>query len=113
MLCFARKMAIEIGVFYALHTYGRQLNQHPYIHFSITHGGLYVKKGVWKNGFLKKKAVERIWRMAVIRVLRKNYSQINPINLPGFDHIYNYRTWCRYLEAQYKRHWKVHFAKKT
>ncbi|MFS1538331.1 MAG: transposase [Candidatus Phlomobacter fragariae] len=46
-------------------------------------------------------------------VIAQNYSQINPINLPGFDHIYNYRIWWRYLEAQYKRHWKVHFAKKT
>ncbi|MFS1538383.1 MAG: transposase [Candidatus Phlomobacter fragariae] len=55
MLRFARKIGVEIGIFYALHTYGRQLNQHPHIHFSITHGGLYLKKGVWKNGFLKRK----------------------------------------------------------
>ncbi|MCB6145427.1 transposase [Providencia hangzhouensis] len=27
-------------MFCALHTYGRQLNQHPHIHLSVTHGGL-------------------------------------------------------------------------
>lgn len=39
-------MGVEIDIFCALHTYGRQLNQHPHIHLSITRGGLCVEKGV-------------------------------------------------------------------
>ncbi|WGM18190.1 transposase (plasmid) [Arsenophonus nasoniae] len=35
----ARKQGIEIGIFCALHTYGRQLNQHPHVHVSVTRGG--------------------------------------------------------------------------
>lgn len=36
MLKWARKQGIEPGIFCALHTYGRQLNQLPHIHVSVT-----------------------------------------------------------------------------
>ena len=113
MLRFARKMGIEIGIFCALHTYGRQLGQHPHIHLSITRGGLDVKHGVWRSLFFKKKNVEHIWRIAVTGLLRRSYDRINPGSLPGLGHIRDNKQWRRYLEAQYQRHWKVHFAKKT
>lgn len=113
MLRFARKMGIEIGIFCALHTYGRQLNQHPHIHLSVTRGGLDLKHRVWRSLFFKKKVVEYIWRIAVIRLLRKSHAIINPARLPGFGHLRDKRQWGRYLEAQYQRYWKVHFAKKT
>nr|ALJ52227.1 transposase [uncultured bacterium] len=70
MLCWARKQGVEVGIFCALHTYGRQLNQHPHIHLSVTRGGLDVKHGVWRSLFFKKQPVEEIWRGAVIRLLR-------------------------------------------
>ena len=65
-----------------LHTYGHQLNQHPHIHVSVTRGGLDVKHGVWRSLFFKKKAVEIIWRSAVIRLLRGSYERI----MPGGSH---------------------------
>ncbi|MEY0833696.1 transposase [Providencia alcalifaciens] len=70
-----------------MHTYGRQLNQHPHIHLSVTRGGL-TQYDTWKPIFFKKKDVEKVWRSAVIRLLRDNY-------------------------AQFQRYWKLHFAKKT
>ena len=93
--------------------YGRQLNQHPHIHLSVTRGGLDIKHGVWRNLFFKKYAVEKIWRGAVIRLLRHSYDLINPGRLPGLGHIRDKKQWQRYLQAQYGRRWKVHFAKKT
>ncbi|NJD84898.1 hypothetical protein EWM60_02395 [Candidatus Erwinia dacicola] len=63
-------------------------------------GGLDVKHGVWRRLFFKKKTVENIWRSAVIRLM-------------SGSHIRDERQWCRYLQAQYGRYWKVHFAKKT
>nr|WP_250648591.1 transposase [Serratia marcescens] len=96
-----------------MHTYGRQLNQHPHIHVSVTRGGLDVKHNVWRQLFFKKKDVEQIWRNAVIYLLRDNYAGINPGSLPGLGHIRNEDRWHRYLHAQYHRAWKVHFAKKT
>ncbi|MMZ51665.1 putative transposase [compost metagenome] len=65
------------------HTYGRQLNQHPHIHVSVTRGGLDVKYGTWRNLFFKKKEVEAIWRNAVVYLLRDNYARINPGAVPG------------------------------
>ncbi|WGM14908.1 transposase zinc-binding domain-containing protein [Arsenophonus nasoniae] len=38
MLKHAKRQGLEIGIFCALHTYGRQLNQHPHIHLSVTRG---------------------------------------------------------------------------
>ncbi|NJD86094.1 hypothetical protein EWM60_16150 [Candidatus Erwinia dacicola] len=108
-----RALGIEVGIFCALHTYGRQLNQHPPIHVSVTRGGLDVMHGVWHRLFFKKKAVEEIWQSAVIRLLRDSYAQIMPGMLPGLGHIRDERQWRRYLQAQYGRYWKVHFAKKT
>ncbi len=57
--------------------------------------------------------MEEIWRGAVIRLLRASYDRINPGALPGLGHIRDERQWRRYLQAQYQRYWKVHFAKKT
>nr|WP_228011708.1 IS91 family transposase [Serratia marcescens] len=113
MLRWARQQGIEVGIFCALHTYGRQLNQHPHIHVSVTRGGLDIKHGTWRQLFFKKKEVEQIWRNAVVYLLRDNYAQINPGGLPGLGHIRNEDRWHRYLHAQYRRAWKVHFAKKT
>ncbi|MEX9996895.1 IS91 family transposase [Providencia vermicola] len=112
MLKHAKRIGLEIGIFCALHTYGRQLNQHPHIHLSVTRGGL-TKYDTWKPIFFKKKDVEKVWRSAVIRLLRDSYFPLQPNTLPGFGHIRDYPTWCRYLNAQFQRYWKLHFAKKT
>ncbi|MDH8249854.1 transposase, partial [Klebsiella pneumoniae] len=76
-----------VGIFCALHTYGRQLNPHPHIHVSVTRGGLCVKHGIWKDIFFKKDRVEEIWRTAVTELLRDNYEQIKPASLPGYGHL--------------------------
>lgn len=56
LLKWAEKLNIEIGLFVALHTYGRQHNQHPHIHLPVTRGGLCRKHGVWRPVFFKKKS---------------------------------------------------------
>lgn len=112
LLKWAKKLGIEIGLFVALHTYGRQLNSHPHIHLSVTRGGLCLKHGIWRPIFFKKKIVERYWRQAIIALLRRNYATFNLLAV-GYPHIRDYREWCQFLEAQFQRRWKIHFAKKT
>uniref|UniRef100_UPI002B1CBCC2 transposase n=1 Tax=Klebsiella variicola TaxID=244366 RepID=UPI002B1CBCC2 len=56
---------MEVGIFCALHTYGRQLNQHPHIHLFVTRGGLDIKHVDWRDLFFEKHAVEEIWRGAL------------------------------------------------
>ncbi|AIJ09083.1 transposase [Edwardsiella anguillarum] len=65
-----------MDIFCAHHTYGRQLNQHPHIHVSVTRAGLDIKHHVWRLLFFKKKEVETIWRNAVVHLLRDNYARI-------------------------------------
>ncbi|WGM17270.1 transposase [Arsenophonus nasoniae] len=55
MLQLARKQGIEIGIFCALHTYGRQLNQHPHVHVSVTRGVWIVNIVYGESCFSKKR----------------------------------------------------------
>ena len=107
-----KKFGIEIGLFAALHTYGRQLNRHPHIHLSVTRGGLCLKHGVWRSIYFKKKIVEAYWCQAVTRLLRKSYAELD-LPAAGYEHIRDYREWCQFLEIQFQRCWKIYFAKKT
>ena len=93
MLWRVRKQGLEVAIFCALHTYGRQLNQHPHIHLSVTRGGLDIKHGIWRDIFFKKHAVEKIWCRAVTRLLRHSYNLINPGSLPGLGHIRDKKQW--------------------
>ncbi len=43
----AKRRGLRVGIFGALHTYGRRLNWHPHVHLSVTAGGL-DEQGVWK-----------------------------------------------------------------
>ncbi|CAH0304610.1 hypothetical protein SRABI13_04513 [Erwinia aphidicola] len=113
VLKWAHTQGIEVGIFCALHTYDRQLNKHPHIHFPVIRDGLDIKHGTRRQLFIKKKEVENIWLNAVVYLLHDNYAQINPVTLPGLGHIRNEDLWHRYLHAQYRRSWKVHSAKKT
>ncbi|MET5365921.1 transposase [Klebsiella oxytoca] len=47
-------------IFCALHTYGRQLNQHLHIYLSVTHSRMDIKYGIWRDLLFKKHAVEEI-----------------------------------------------------
>ncbi|WGM18154.1 transposase (plasmid) [Arsenophonus nasoniae] len=58
MLQLARKQGIEIGIFCALHTYGRQLNQHPHVHVSVTRG-VWIVNIVYGESCFQKKGCRR------------------------------------------------------
>jgi len=109
----ARQQGVEVGIFCALHTYGRQLNQHPHIHVSVTRGGLDTIHSTWRPLLFKNKEVEQIWRNVVVYLLRDNYAQINPGGLPGLGHIRNEDQWNRYLHAQYSRSCKGALCQKA
>lgn len=49
---------------------------------------------------------------AVIALLRESYASLN-LPAAGYQLIPGYREWCQFLEAQFQRRWKIHFAKKT
>jgi hypothetical protein len=111
LLNWAKKHGLEVGIFGALHTYGRGLNWHPHIHLSVTRGGL-DENHCWQPIYFKKKHVESHWRLGLITLLRKKFSELN-LSTESTWHIYDYRQWSIFLDRQYQRYWNVHFSKKT
>ena len=49
----AKEKGIDIGIFCALHTYGRKLNWNTHLHFSVTRG-VFVSAPVYGNRFISK-----------------------------------------------------------
>ncbi|MGF1743464.1 IS91 family transposase [Vibrio minamisatsumaniensis] len=111
-LGWAKQLGIDIGVFCALHTYGRKLNWNVHIHLSVTRGGLCKKTGLWKPIFFKAKTTEKCWRAAITQLLDSNYSQLN-LTGERCPFVRHEQDWSRFLISQYCRRWKLHFAKKT
>ncbi|MFB9084895.1 transposase [Erwinia tracheiphila] len=103
MLKWVRRQGIEVGIFCALHTDGRQLNQHPHIHVSVTRGGLDVKHDVCS----KRRPLRKSGGVSLSACCAAAMS--GPAPTPCRD----WEQWRRYLKAQYGRHCKVHFAKNT
>ncbi|WP_193227920.1 transposase, partial [Escherichia coli] len=74
LLYAARKRGQEPGIFCAIHTYGRRLNWHPYVHVSVTCGGL-NKHGQWKKLSFLKDAMRSRWMWNIRQLLLKAWSE--------------------------------------
>ena len=46
LLGWAKEKGIDIGIFCALHTYGRKLNWNTHLHLSVTRGGICERTGL-------------------------------------------------------------------
>ena len=111
LLHFGKEKNLTIGMFAALHTYGRQLNFNCHIHLSLAQYGL-NKHGELKTFTFPFKNLMSMWRFGVIDLLRDNFEKLTlPESLKGI--ISNKQEWSRYLNTQYNRHWNVNIAKKT
>lgn len=98
-LRIAKKRNLKVGIFTAMHTFGRDLKWHVHIHLSVTLGGLSLDNARWQALRFAKRAVMPMWRARVIKMMRKAKKQ-NRIDIT-----------CACLEIQYHKHWIVHFAK--
>ena len=112
LLGWAKSKHLDIGIFCALHTYGRSLNWNTHLHLSVTRGGLCTQTGAWQPIFFKLKNTEACWRAAVIALLRKHYDNL-VLTFDDAPFVRHASDWSRFLDSQYRRHWKLHFAKKT
>jgi hypothetical protein len=75
LLSLAKKRGLTVGIFVALHTYGRQVNFNCHIHLSIAEFGLNrhgkLKTFAFKFGLLMKQ-----WRYGITNLLRTHYSAL-------------------------------------
>jgi hypothetical protein len=106
---FAEQHGLIIGIFCALHTFGRDLKFNTHVHISVTCGGL-NKHGKWRKLYFVKNVIMPKWRFAIIDLLRQS---LDELTLP--DHlgplIANYQDWNQWLNNHYQKPWIVHFAK--
>jgi len=70
-----RHLGAELGMIGVLHTWGRQLQAHPHLHFIIPGGGLTTDRTAWRTArkadwLLPKKAVESVLRRGMEEALR-------------------------------------------
>jgi len=107
LLDMAKKKGITIGVFLALHTFGRSLNRNVHLHLSSTLGGI-TAEGQWKSIFFVKHTIMKMWRMRVVRLFRKA-AKANKLILPApMQTLYpTYKKLNKWLDKQYKKYWRV------
>ena len=99
-MTIAKTHKINVAIFTAMHTFGRDLKWHVHIHLSVTMGGL-SEDNQWKAIRFSKKAVMPMWKYRVITILRLAQKQQRIAVTNAF------------LDIQYHKAWIVHFAKPT
>jgi len=111
LLTQAKTKKLTIGIFAALHTYGRKLNFNCHIHLALAELGLDKHENLKKFSF-KFASLMKQWRYGIIKLLRDNYDRlIFPSELS--DEAKTIQSWNVFLNTQYNRHWNVNIAKKT
>lgn len=108
----AKKKKITLGIFIAIHTFGRDLKRNVHIHLSVTTGGLSEDCTQWKNLFFSQATLMRIWRYQIIQLFRKAQSQLSipPAIQKQLNHTF---TFNQFLNSLYKKTWVVHCSKPT
>jgi Putative transposase/Transposase zinc-binding domain len=102
------------GIFIALHTFGRDLKDNPHLHASTTQGGLNQKETQFKGSYFKKKLIMKMWRYAVIRLLKKAYKEGLLILPEGLNSLCpDLRSFSAWLNRRLHKPWIVHVAKPT
>ena len=88
-----KQKGIRIGMFMAIHTFGRSLNWNAHLHMSVTMGGI-NDKNIWKKIRFVKKVVMPMWRYRVLNLLREHLTQTE-------------------IDEQFGKQWVIHFAEPT
>ncbi|MBF7144670.1 MULTISPECIES: IS91 family transposase [Pseudomonas] len=110
LLYAGKRRGLHIGLFGAIHTYGRRLNWHPHVHISATAGGL-DEQDVWKNIAFHEKAMRRRWMWNVRNHLLEHWGQIKMP--PELAHITCESDWRNLVLNAGGQHWHIYLSKKT
>ena len=108
----AANKKITLGMFTALHTFGRDLKRNVHIHLSVILGGLINNNRKWSNNiYFHHLAVKKMWSYALINLLRKQHKAGN-LKLPRrLKHLQNYSSFNSWLNFLYNKKWVVFLQK--
>jgi Putative transposase/Transposase zinc-binding domain len=108
----AKKKGVLVGIFTALHTFGRDLKWNVHVHVSVTAGGLSLDHSKWKGMYFVSDNVMKMWRYEIITLLRKNYKLLElPEELKKICG--TKKKWNNWLNEHNEKFWKVHLAHTT
>jgi len=112
VMALAKKKKIIVGVFIAIHTFGRTLSRNVHIHLSVTTGGLSEDLKQWKNMFFHQATLMRMWRYQIIQLFRENQ---NDLTIPSEikEQLSAKFSFKDFLAQLYKKTWVVNCAKPT
>lgn len=97
----AQRRGVKVGIFIAIHTFGRDLQWHPHVHVSVTMGGICLETNQWKDIRFSKKAMMPMWKYRITKLLR-DAMKSGLIN-----------TDFSLLNKMYHRYWHIHCGKPT
>jgi hypothetical protein len=103
----AAKKNIEVGIFTALHTFGRDLKRNVHIHLSVTAGGI-DRKGNWRKLFFPAEPIKKMWKHRIIDLFRSAYASGN-FNLPTCYQ--NDNDFAKWMSSLYEVNWYVYLQK--
>ena len=103
----AAKKNITVGIFTALHTFGRDLKRNVHIHLSVTCGGI-DHNGNWRKLFFPAVPIKKMWRYRVIELCRNEYRNGDLILPVQYTSQSDFTGWMR---ALYEIKWYVYLQK--
>lgn len=110
----AKQKGFIPGIFLAIHTFGRDLKRNLHIHLSTTVGGLSLSHDSWiNNAYFHHEILKKMWKHAVISLLRKEFNKGHLILPTYLKHIKSYNTFSSWLSVSYNKTWVVHLALKS
>jgi hypothetical protein len=95
---------IDLGIFLAIHTFGRDLKRNYHIHLSVTLRGIYNEKKI-KKIYFDHQLLKNKWKYCITDLLRARYKSGN-LKLPKSWNDFNTT-----LDRIYKKQWVVHLGK--
>ena len=108
----AAKRGIILGIFIALHTFGRSLKRNIHLHISTTIGGISIELTKWKKLVFHKYTLTKIWRYKLIKLFREAYKQNLLIIPESIKKLLNHTfTFENFLDDLYKKYWIIDCAK--
>ncbi len=70
----AAKQGAKVGIYLAIHTFGRKLNRNYHLHLSTTCAGLSFDHKKWIKGlYFDHEPIKKMWRYRVTKLLRDEY----------------------------------------
>jgi len=110
ILTMAKKRKIIVGIFLAIHTFGRDLKRNIHFHLSVTLGGLSEDLLQWKSIFFHQATLMRIWRYQMVSLFRK-LQPLLIIPTPLKAQLGTSFSFNKFLDCLYQKTWIVDCAK--